>query len=203
MGWFLPAMAAISAGAAVYGATRKAPSAPGAPPLPELGPEEKKLQEALYARLTGGLRGEGLTPQISARGMAGEIAGIRKEQREIEYDLPGILGRLVPRADVDVRQFIKKSLTAQGARAIEGIKERYTGPMAKYQDVSEAQARAFDALSGEKRLGTSIAGMRNQAYLQQMYEPTFESELFGGLGGAAGTMLAGPIGYANMFNRLA
>lgn len=168
------------------------------PPMPSLGKKGKALQAELYPQIERGMLGEGLTPGITSRSIQQMLAATQKQFGETQYDLPGTLGRMVPQADVKVRQFIRQSIDRQFAQEQRGIKD--IGVWEKYEDVGRAQSMAFDALSGEKRMGTAITGMYNQAAMQGMNAPTFQSQLAGGVGGAVGIMMAGPIGYANMFS---
>jgi hypothetical protein len=201
MGWFLPALVGGLASGAASAALSRRGGGGGAPPAPELDPRGKEFQTELYGGLTRALAGGELVPGLAGRTERERLAAVQKGFAETQYDLPGMLSRMVPRADVKVRQFVRKSLGAQLARTREGIREETA--MQKFEDKPLAQSMAFDALAGEKRMGASITSMYNQSMLRRAQAPGFGSEFYGGLGGAAGIMLAGPVGYANMFNKLA
>ncbi len=193
------------AGATVFASTQASKAAKAArgsaPPLPQLDPRGKEFQQELYGGLTRALKGGELVPGLAGQTEQARLGAVQKSFAETQYDLPGTLARFAQKADVKVRQFVRGSLDAQLARTQKGIRDETT--MQGFEDKSLAQSMAFDALAGEKRMGTSITSMFNQSMLRQAQAPGFGSELAGGLGGAAGIMLAGPVGYANMFNQLA
>jgi hypothetical protein len=100
--------------------------------------------------------------------------------------LPGLLGRTIPKADFAVRDFIRKSVDAQFARTKQGIREEDIGK--SFEEKGIAQNLAFGAVGTEKRTAEQITAMFNQTMLARSFSPTFESALFSGLGGAAGTL---------------
>lgn len=191
---------AAMVGTAIYSTqqSKKLAGKGGAPPAPELDPRGEEFQAELYPRITSGLQGLGITSEIdkTARGKLLKATG--EEFVESRRGLESLVNRAIPRGDIKVREFLKKSLDAQFARQKETIGREFE--FRGFEDKSLAQSLAFDALAGEKRMGTSITSAFNQSALRRSQAPDFQSELFGGLGGAAGIALAGPIGYANQFS---
>jgi len=173
----------------------------GAPPMPELDPRGKEFQKELYTSITSGLEGGGIVPGALEMRRGKLLSATKKAYEETQFDLPGALARFIPKADVGLRDFVNRAIKAQYYRTRQGIKEEAEAE--KFGERPLAQSLAFDALAGEKRMGTAITSAYNQSMMRRAMAPDFRSQLFGGLGGAAGIALAGPIGYANMFNELA
>lgn len=159
---------------------------------PQLEPEAEEFQAELYPRLTTGLQGGGLTPEIDAatrKRMFGELETGFPETRR---DLGSFISRTIPRADIKVRSFLKQSLSAQFARQKESIGREFE--FRGFEDIGRAQNLAFGAVGGERGIAMDIAESTNLSILRRSLSPDFESELFGGLGSAAGISLAGGFG---------
>jgi hypothetical protein len=169
-----------------------------APPAPKLDPRGEEFQAELYPRITSGLQGAGITPEIDATTRRKLLATTGEEFLESSKGLESFMNRAIPRSDVKVRQYMKTALMSQYARQKESIGREFE--FKGLEDKSLAQSLAFDALSGEKRMGAAITSQFNQSALRRGTAPDYQSELFGGLGSAAGIALAGPIGYANQFS---
>jgi len=201
---FLPMLiGSILSGAAAAGAgslLTKKQSAPGGGILPQLDPRGEEFQRELYDVIGRGLKGGGLTPEISYSALQNILAAAKKGYQETHKELPGMLARIAPREDLTLREYISSALNRQYAREKEGIKAEYEGQA--YEDVGAAQNLAFSALGAEKRMAADIASLYNQSILRRSQAPDFASQLWGGIGGAMGTVLAGPIGYANKFSSL-
>ena len=197
MGWFIPAMAAVTAGASIYSASQ-AGKGGKAPPAPKLDPRGKEFQAELYPRITSGLQGAGITPEINEATRQKLLRTTGEEFLESSKGLESFMNRAIPRGDVKVRQYLKNALMSQYARQKESIGREFE--FRGFEDKSLAQSLAFDALAGEKRIGAAITSQFNQSALRRSMAPDYQSELFGGLGSAAGITLAGPIGYANQFS---
>lgn len=199
MSWIAVA-SVVGAGASVYSASQsgRGGGGGGAPPAPQLDPRGEEFQAELYPRITSGLRGLGITPGIDFDTQKELLRTTGEEFRESRRGLESFANRAIPRADIKVREFLKKSLDAQFARKKESIGREFEDR--GFEDKSLAQSLAFDALAGEKRMGTAITSAFNQSTRRRAQAPDFSSELFGGLGGAAGISLAGPIGYASQFS---
>jgi hypothetical protein len=159
----------------------------------------QEFQRELYPMIEGGLAGGGLTPQITGRSLREMLAATTRRFPEIHADIGSLMERSIPRADLKVREFISNALNAEFARQKQGIREEFE--LQPFEDISRAQTMAFGALGGERRIGAAISGLQSQSALRQAYQPTFASGLMGGLGGAAGMMLAGPVGYGREFTR--
>ena len=167
---------------------------------PQLEPEAKEFQAELYPRLTSGLQGRGLTPDIDAatrQRMFGELETAFPETRR---DLGSFISRTIPRADIGVRGFLKKSLAAQFARQKESIGRDFE--FKGFEDLGRAQNLAFGAVDEERRVAGDIAGATNLSILRRSLSPDFESALAGGLGGAAGIGLAGGFGQTGGANTM-
>ena len=159
---------------------------------PQFTPEAKESLSALYPAITGGLEGRGLTPEIDAATQRRMFGDLETEFPEARRDLGSFIGRTIPRADIKVRSFLKQSLSAQFARQKESIGREFE--FKGFEDIGQAQNLAFGALGGERRVAMDIAGATNLSILRRSLSPDFESELFGGLGSAAGISLAGGFG---------
>ncbi len=159
--------------------------APSGPPTPVLDPGAQELQNISFPQINRGLRGEGLFPTIRGRSIRDMIAATTEEFGETQRELPGVLARTIPKADFGVRNFIRRSVDASFARTKQGIRESDIG--ADFEEKNIAQNLAFGALSTEKGTANQILNMFNQTMLARAFSPTFESALFTGLGGAAGT----------------
>lgn len=160
--------------------------APSGPPTPVLDPGAQELQNISFPQINRGLRGEGLFPTIRGRSIRDMIAATTEEFGETQRNLPGVLARTIPKADFGVRNFIRRSVDASFARTKQGIRESDIG--ADFEEKNIAQNLAFGALSTEKGISNQILNMFNQTMLARAFSPTFESALFTGLGGAAGTV---------------
>ena len=77
---------------------------------PQLEPEAAEFQEELFPRIEGGLRGEGLTPNITAETEGDILRRTGKEFISSRRELESGINRAIPRADVGVRSFLRKSL---------------------------------------------------------------------------------------------
>ena len=159
---------------------------PKAPPSPELDPRAQEFQDITFPQIERGLRGEGLFPELRGRSIRDMLAATTEEFQTTKRDLPGVLARTIPKADFGVRNFIRESIDAQFARTKQGIREEDIG--ADFEEKNIAQNLAFGALGTEKNVANQITNMFNQTMLARAFSPTFESALFGGLGGAAGTI---------------
>ena len=168
------------------------------PPAPKLDPRGEEFQAELYPRITSGLQGFGITPEIDEATRQKLLRTTGEEFLESSKGLESFMNRAIPRGDVKVRQYLKNALMSQYARQKESIGREFE--FKGFEDKSLAQSLAFDALAGEKRIGAAITSQFNQSALRRSMAPDYQSELFGGLGSAAGISLAGPIGYANQFS---
>lgn len=156
---------------------------------PELEPEAKEFQAELYPRITRGLRGEGLTPEIDEATRRRQLGALEEEFPTTRRALESFVNRTIPRGDIKVRSFLKKSLEAQFARQRESIERE--GEFRGFEDVERSQNLAFGAVGAERGIAGDIASMTNQSILRRAQDPTFGTELFGGLGTAAGFALGG------------
>jgi hypothetical protein len=162
---------------------------PEEPPIPVLDPRAQEFQDISYPAITRGLQGTGIYPEITRQKRQGMITATRGEFLETQRDLPGLLTRTIPQADIGVRDFIRKSIEAQFARRIQSIKEEDIG--AEFEEKNIAQDLAFGALTTEKGIASQITNMFNESMLRRSGAPSFESELAGGLGGATGIIAGG------------
>ena len=167
----------------IFGEENKAPDAP---PAPILDPRAQEFQDITFPQIGRGLQGGGLFSELRGKSIRDMLAATTEEFHETQRALPGMLARTIPKADFAVRDFISKSIGAQFARTKQGIREEDVG--ADFEEKNVAQNLAFGALGTEKRTAGQIATMFNQTMLARSFSPTFESALFGGLGGAAGTL---------------
>ena len=160
------------------------PKKPKPPPAPSLGAMGKEFQSELFPIIQGGLKGEGLFPDITAQTMRELLGASRETFLEGQRDLPGQLARFIPRADTKVRGFIKSSIDADFFRQNQDIRDEFDN----IGDIErqEAQALGFNAVAAERRTATDIASLFNQSQLRRSQAPDFESALLGGLGSAAG-----------------
>jgi hypothetical protein len=172
---------------------------PAPPPVPELDPRGKEFQSELYPMIQSGLEGQGLTPGITGQSMRELLSATQGGFEEAHRGMTSMMERTIPKADLKVREFISNSLNAEFARQKQGVREEFE--MQPFEDVQRAQTMAFGAVGGERRMGTAITSLYNQSALRQAYAPSFASGLAGGLGGAAGMLIAGPIGYGREFTK--
>jgi hypothetical protein len=149
----------------------------------------QEFQAELFPVIERGLRGEGLSADLSGRSIRDMLAATTKEFGETKKDLPGLLARTIPKADVGVRDYISRSVDAAFARTKEGIRDEFA--TTEFDDKNIAQNLAFNALATEMGLGSRITDLTNQSMLRRSQSPTFASELAGGLGGMAGILGAG------------
>jgi len=155
---------------------------------PQLEPEAKEFQAELFPRIEQGLRGEGLTPGITAETESGILRRTGEEFVSTRRNLESGINRAIPRADVGVRSFLRSSLKRQFARQKEGINREFE--FSGFEDKGIAQGLAFNAVGGERRVATDILNATNQSILRRSQSPSFSSELAGGVGSAAGIALA-------------
>lgn len=167
----------------LFGGTKK----PKPPPLPTLGAMGKEFQGEIFPLIQRGLQGEGLFPNLTAQTIRDLIGSTKESFLETRRDLPGTLARFIPRADFGVRDFISSSIDADFARQTQDIKDEFA--FVGEEDKQTAQTLGFNTLSAEKRMSAAIANLYNQSLFRRSGSPTFESELFGGLGGAGGIAL--------------
>ncbi len=170
------------------------PKKPKPPPLPTLGAMGKEFQDEIFPIIQRGLQGEGLFPELTSKTLDQLLRTTRTSFEESKRDLPGTLARFIPRADVGVRDFIGRSVDADFARQTQDIKDEFA--FVGEEDKQIAQTLGFNTLSAEKRMSAAIANLYNQSLFRRSGSSTFESELFGGLGGAGGIAL-GNLGQNN------
>ncbi|MHC4365861.1 MAG: hypothetical protein ACYSTJ_10370 [Planctomycetota bacterium] len=163
---------------------------PKSPPRPELDPRALEFQQELYPSIQSGLEGRGLTPTVTARSIRDLLAATGKAGAEYQADLPEMLARSIPKADEKVREFIRQSIDADLASQQEAIRDAAVG--SRFDDRQRATSLAFGALGQEKQIAGQITNAFNASMQRRAYAPDFESALLGGLGGAAGTIAAGP-----------
>ena len=151
---------------------------------PQLEPEAKEFQAELFPTLERGLRGEGLTPGIDVETKSDILRRTGEEFIGTRRGLESDITRAIPRADVGVKSFLRKSLKRQFARQKESIGREFE--FRGFEDKGIAQNLAFGAVGTERKVATDILSSTNESILRRSLSPTFESELAGGLGGAAG-----------------
>lgn len=149
----------------------------------------QEFQSELFARIERGLRGQGLDPNLQAQSIRDMIAATTEEFHATQRDLPGMLARTIPKADVGVRSFVRKSVDAAFARSKEGIRDEFAGR--KFEEKGIAQNLAFQAVATERGVGSQITDLFNQSGLRRAMAPSFGSELAGGIGGTAGILAGG------------
>lgn len=195
MGWFVPAMAALTAGASIYSAAKGGGGGGGGYSAPRLSKMGKWAQSKLYGDIERALGGGGLiSPDVRARGYAGIRGAYRKGFPQAEAELESQLNRLVPREDVKVRGFARGILGRQYAGTMQGLREQEK--ITPYEEQQEAIGQSFEALAGEKRMSLQMADAYND-YIQRMAQlPTFGSQLGYGLGRAGGWAASGAQKYA-------
>ena len=163
------------------------PKKPKPPPLPTLGAMGQEFQDEIFPIIQRGLQGEGLFPNVTAQTIRDLIGATKESFLETKRDLPGTLARFIPKADVGVRGFISESIDADFARQTQDIKDEFA--FAGEEDKQIAQSLGFNSLASEKRISAVITNLYNQSLARRSGSSTFESELFGGLGGAGGIAL--------------
>ncbi len=170
---------------------------------PQFTKEAREALSVLYPAITGGLQGEGLTPKIDAATRSRLLKSLRTEFPETRRELGSFISRTIPRADIGVRGFLKKSLAAQFARQKESIGREFE--FRGFEDLPRAQNLAFGALASEKGIASNFANIMNESTMRRAGAPDFGETLFGGLGTAAGIALAeqGQGGGVNFRNALA
>lgn len=156
---------------------------------PSFTPEAKEAQQALYPTIERGLAGGGLTPGIDEAARTDMLRRLGTGFTETRRDLGSFISRTIPRADVGVRSFLKKSLDAQFAREKESIGREFE--FRGFEDIEPSQNLAFGALSSEKGVASNRADILNQSTMRRAGSPDFGSQLASGLGKAAGIYLAG------------
>ena len=169
---------------------------------PQLEPEAKEFQEELFPTLERGLRGAGLSPESDEATRRDILRRTGEEFVSTRRGLESDINRAIPRADVGVRSFLRKSLKRQFARQKESIGREFE--FRGFEDKERAQNLAFGAVGTERKVATDILSATNESILRRSLSPTFESELAGGLGGAAGIAAAGGFknpGGANTFSQ--
>jgi len=165
---------------------------------PSFTPEAKEAQSALYPAIERGLRGEGLTPGIDETTRQRMLARTDEKFLESGRGLESFMHRTIPMGDVKVRQYLKNALMSQFARQKESIGREFE--FRGFEDIEPSQNLAFGSLGAEKGVATSMANIGTQSALRRAYAPDFQSELFGGLGGATGMYLASGFGQRNQTN---
>ena len=169
---------------------------------PQLEPEAKEFQEELFPTLGRGLEGGGLTPDIDEATRGDILRRTGEEFVSTRRGLESDITRAIPRADVKVSSFLREALKRQFARQKESIGREFE--FRGFEDKEIAQNLAFGAVGGERKVATDILSATNESILRRSLSPTFESELAGGLGGAAGIAAAGAFknpGGANTFSQ--
>ena len=151
--------------------------------------EAEQARDQLLPAISGGLRGESLTPGLDVRTRGDLLGAARQEFGESSRFLQSSINRAIPRGDIKVRQFLKQSLSRQFARQKESIGREFAFRGA--EDLPTAQNLAFGTLSSELGVATTGANIANQSALRRANAPDFTSELAGGIGRAAGLFLGG------------
>ncbi len=177
--------AAIGAGggfalSSIFGGKKKKK----APPPPSLSKQGKEFQEDLFSQIEKGLAGRGLTPEITSAAKSDILREIQKQKGLSLANLPSQLNRVIRKEDVDVRQFARENVGRIAARATEATERAFE--FIPFEEQQEAINLASGALSSERRVAANITSQFNQFGLAADNAPTFESELAGGFGSAAG-----------------
>jgi len=152
-------------------------------------PRALEFQSELYPQIEGGLRGGGLTPQITAGSVRDMLAATDVHYQDLQGDTESMLHRNVPWADMKVRGYVKDEMQQQYARKKENIRE--LPEWQNYADLQAAQNMAMGAVGAEKGVASKLTGMANESAFRRYQDPNFLSSLSGGLGGAAGILAAG------------
>lgn len=162
---------------------------PKRPPTPQLDPRAAEFQQELYPAIESGLAGKGMTATTGARSLRDLLASLKTSYLNFQEELPSFMARTVQREDEGVREFLRKSAESEYARQAQGARDDYA--MQNFADIDTATQAAFGALGTEKKLAGGITNAYNETMMRRAFAPDFESELWGGIGGAAGTVLGG------------
>ncbi len=182
-----PFTAALIGGAAgfgissVFGGKKKKSKAP---PPPSLSKQGKEFQETLFSQIEAGLAGKGLTQAVTGKAKADILREIKKQKETSLANLPSQLNRVIRKEDVDVREFARENVGRIAARATEATERAFE--FIPFEEQQEAIGLASQSLSSERRVAANITSQFNEFALAGANAPTFESELAGGLGSAAG-----------------
>ncbi len=169
------------------------------PPQPQLGPMGQYSQSVLYSAAERAMAGGGL---LAARGAkpfdryGPTISALTKGYKETRPMIASYLNRMVPRADIKVREYAKGELKRGYYGGLQDLREQER--MTRFEEQQEGMTMAAQLLGEEKRLGADIMSIYNQQQAQLSQMPTFGSQLGYGLGGAAGTLAASR--YAQMMS---
>jgi len=160
---------------------------PKRPPTPQLDPRAAEFQQELYPAITSGLRGTGLTPEVNARSLRDTLASLNESYLNFQGELPGFIARNIQNADESVKDFLRKSSEAEYGRQWEGAQNEFA--MQNYADIDAATKAAFGAVGSEKKLAGDMTSAFNESIYRRAFAPDFETGIWGGIGGAAGTVL--------------
>lgn len=155
---------------------------------PQFTEPAKEAVSKLYPAIKTGLGGYGLTPTLDAKTLASMQDALEKEYLEGRSDLESGINRYIPRADINLRQYMRDVSRQQYNVAREDIGREFE--FKGFEDLPVAQNLAFGALGSEKGISTQMANMATESSRRRSDSPTFGTQLMGGLGGALGTYLA-------------
>lgn len=156
---------------------------------PTYTPEGKAAQTDLFSSITSGIEGRGLTPELTDATKRARLDALDEQAGQSKRDTQTFIERNVQSADVGVQSFLRRSAEANVARERESINT--DDAFAKYDDTQTAKGLAFGALDVEKGISSELTQIANESALRKELSPSFQSELMGGLGGAAGIYAAG------------
>lgn len=152
--------------------------------LPKLSKEGLGAETQLRSFITSGLRGQGLTPAITAQAERSLLSAIEKQKGIALADLPGRLNRFIPKEDIGVRTFAKEEIGRTAARQRFNVEQEFD--LIPESETQEAIDLGLTSVAGEKRLAITLASRFNQQQLRLDQSPNFGSELSAGLGSGLG-----------------
>lgn len=168
-------------GMSLFGKKKKAKM----PPQPQLGPMGKYAQTELYNVAQRAMAGGGMLPFDRFGPMK---TAYQKAYAETQPMLASYLNRMVPYADVKVRNWAKDALTRSYYGGLQDLREQER--LTPFEEQQEGMNLAAQLLGEEKRLGANILDIYNQGQYQLSQMPTFGSQLGYGLGSAGGILAA-------------
>lgn len=182
------AAALITGGAAVGTAALSKRGGGGATQItrPELSEQGTEAQSKLRTFITAGLSGQGLTPSVTKQARRSLLAEIEKQRGIALRDLPGQLGRFIPREDVGVRKFATEEVGREAARQRFNVEREFD--LIPELETQEAINLGLTSLASEKELAITLASNFNRQQLRLDQSPTFGSEFSAGLGSGIGQL---------------
>jgi hypothetical protein len=156
--------------------------------IPSLSGEASEFAGEISDILTSGLLGAGYFPDIEAQNMQEILDSLKETYGEQSAELASLSKRFIPKSDVEMQDYLGKELKGSYQRQKHDIISQ--AKLAPELEKETAINESLGYLGGAEAFSSQLSSLYANTALNQMYSPTFQSQLAGGAGGALGHVVS-------------